>query len=107
MNKVVLIGRLTRDPLLKYVGEDVAVGSFTLAVDRDYVSADGDNEADFIPVVTWRKVAENCADYLKKGSLVGIAGRIQVRSYEKDDERRWVTEIVADSVKFLDKRQGC
>ncbi|MCR3923073.1 MAG: single-stranded DNA-binding protein [Firmicutes bacterium] len=105
MNKVILIGRLTRDPLLKHVGDDeVAVSNFTVAVDRNYAGGDGGNEADFLPVVAWRKLAENCHEYLKKGSLVGVEGKMQVRSYEKDDERRWVTEVVAEHVKFLDKK---
>ena len=107
MNKVILIGRLTRDPVKNFVGDDeVAVTNFTLAVDRDYSNEDGSTEADFLPVVAWRKLAEVCAEHLGRGSLVAVDGKIQVRSYEKDDERRWVTEIVAERVKFLSKKNS-
>lgn len=105
MNKVVLIGRLTRDPELRYTaGGGVAVTTFTLAVDRPFTNQQGEREADFIKIVTWRKLAEVCANNLNKGRLVGVSGRLQVRSYDTQEGlRRWVTEVVADEVKFLDK----
>lgn len=107
MNKVVLIGRLTRDPELRYTASGVAVCSFTLAVDRGFSSRDGDSQADFIPIVTWRKVAETCGKYLSKGRLVAVAGRIQVRNYEaQDGTRRYVTEVVGDEVRFLGRNTG-
>ena len=106
MNKVILIGRLTKDLEIKYVGEGTAVANFTLAVDRPFKNQQGERETDFIPIVVWRKQAENCANYISKGSLVALEGRMEVRSYEKDGQRRWVTEVVADNVRFLDKRES-
>lgn len=110
MNKVVLIGRLTKDPELKYTpGSGNAVTTITLAVDRRF-SKDGQREADFIPVVIWGKSAESTAQYMAKGRLLAVQGRIQTRSYEaKDGGRRYVTEVVAEEVKFLewgDKRES-
>ena len=103
MNKVVLIGRLTSDPTLKYTpGAGTAVTTVTLAVDRRY-SKEEKKEADFIPVVIWGKSAESTAQYMKKGLLMGVAGRIQARSYEATDGsgKRYVTEVVAEEIKFL------
>lgn len=110
MNKTVLIGRLTKDPELKYTpGNGTAVTTITLAVDRRY-SKDEKKEADFIPVVIWGKSAESTAQYMKKGLLMGVAGRIQTRSYEaKDGGKRYATEVVAEEIKFLqwgDKQQS-
>lgn len=98
MNKVVLIGRLTKDPELKFTpGTGNAVTTLTLAVDR-YNTKTGQKEADFIPVVIWGKTAESVANYLKKGSQAAISGRIQTRSYDaKDGTKRYVTEVVADA----------
>lgn len=103
MNKVVLIGRLTKDPELKYTpGAGTAVVSVTVAVDRRF-SKDGQKEADFIPVVIWGKSAESTAQYVSKGKLISISGRIQTRSYEaKDGGRRYITEVVAEEVKFIE-----
>ena len=103
MNKVVLIGRLTKDPELKYTpGSGTAVTTLTLAVDRRF-SKDNQKEADFIPVVVWGKSAESTAQYMAKGRLMGVSGRIQTRSYEaKDGGRRYVTEVVAEEVQFLE-----
>jgi single-strand DNA-binding protein len=107
LNKVVLIGRLTRDPELRYTANGVAVCTFTLAVDRGFSGRDGDNQADFIPIVTWRKIAETSGKYLAKGRLVAVAGRIQVRNYEtQDGQRRYVTEVVGDEVRFLGRNTG-
>ena len=105
LNRVILIGRLTRDPELKYTPNGTAVASFTLAVDRSFTNAQGERETDFVPIVVWQKQAENCANYLGKGSLAAVDGRMQVRNYDdKDGIRRWVTEVVADNVRFLDRR---
>lgn len=103
MNKVVLIGRLTKDPDLRFTaGKGTAVASFTIAVDRRFKTP-GQPEADFIPVVVWGKQAEATANYMSKGKLISVSGRIQTRSYEaKDGTRRYVTEIVADEVQFLE-----
>ena len=102
INKVVIIGRLTKDPELKYTpGAGTAVTTVTLAVDRIY-SKEGKKEADFIPVVIWGKSAESTAQYMKKGLLMGVSGRIQTRSYEaKEGGKRYVTEVVAEEIKFL------
>ncbi len=102
MNHVVLIGRLTRDPELRYTPNGVAVVTFDLAVDRPMLNQQGQREADFIRIVAWQKQAENCANYLKKGSQTAVQGRLQIRSYEaQDGQRRWVTEVVANNVQFL------
>jgi len=105
LNQVVLIGRLTRDPELRYTpGNGVPVATFTLAVDRPFTNQQGDREADFINIVTWRKLAENCANYLKKGSLAAVTGRLQIRSYDDNQGiRRKTSEVVADDVRFLDR----
>lgn len=105
LNQIVLIGRLTRDPELRYTaGSGVAVASFTLAVDRPFTNQQGEREADFVSIVTWRKLAENCASYLKKGSLAAVTGRLQIRSYDDSQGiRRKVAEVVADNVRFLDR----
>lgn len=104
MNKVFLIGRLTRDPELKFTpGTGNAVATFSLAVDRNYVGQSGQREADFINIVCWRKLAEHVANNLGKGRLVAVSGRIETRSYQaQDGSKRYVTEVVADEVKFLD-----
>ena len=105
MNRVVLVGRLTADPELRYTQGGVAVANFTLAVDRPFRSQSGDRETDFIKVVVWRKQAENCGNYLNKGAMAGIDGRLQIRSYEdRDGQRRWVAEVVGDNVQFLSQR---
>lgn len=102
MNKTVLIGRLTKDPELKYTpGNGTAVTTITLAVDRRFTK-DNQKEADFIPVVIWGKSAEATAQHMKKGLLMGVSGRIQTRSYEaKEGGKRYVTEVVAEEIKFL------
>lgn len=103
LNKWIGIGRLTRDPELRYTPSGVAVCTFTLAVDRPFTNQDGDREADFINIVTWRSLAENCANYLRKGRLTAVEGRLQIRNYENSEGRRvYVSEIVADNVRFLE-----
>lgn len=107
LNSVVLVGRLTKDPELRYTNNSKAVASFTLAVDRPFTNQQGEREADFIPIVVWGKAAENCTNYLVKGSLVAVEGRMQVRNYEnKEGKRVYVTEVVAENVRFLDKKNG-
>ena len=101
MNKAILIGRLTRDPELIKTNTDLSVCKFTLAINRNFKDKDGNEQTDFIPIVVWRNQAENCAKYLKKGSQCAVTGTIQTRSYDKDGEKRYVTEIVADNVEFL------
>ncbi len=107
MNKAVLIGRLTKDPEIRYLTSGTAVTTFTVAVSRNYTNTQGDRQADFIPIVVWRNLAETCAKFLAKGRLVAVLGRIQTRSYEgKDGQRRYATEVVADEVQFLDGSSG-
>ncbi|MBW7475645.1 single-stranded DNA-binding protein [Paenibacillus oenotherae] len=108
LNRVILIGRLTKDPEMRYTPAGVAVTQFTLAVDRPFSSGQGEREADFIPIVTWRQLAETCANYLRKGRLTAVEGRIQVRNYENNEGKRvYVTEIIADNVRFLESnREG-
>lgn len=106
INRVVLVGRLTRDPEMKYTQSGIAVTRFTLACDRPFTGQDGKREADFIDCVVWRKQAENVAQYLKKGSLAGVEGRLQISSYEdKEGQRRYRAEVVADSVRFLESKK--
>lgn len=107
MNRVVLVGRLTKDPELRYTPNGVPVATFTLAVNRTFTNQQGEREADFINCVVWRRQAENVANFLKKGSLAGIDGRIQTRNYEAQDGRRvYVTEVLAESVQFLEPRSA-
>jgi single-strand DNA-binding protein len=107
INSVVLVGRLTKDPELKYTQGGVAVTRFTLAVNRPFSNQQGQREADFVNCVTWRKQAENMANFLRKGSLTGIEGRIQTSNFEgKDGNRVFMTEVVADSVQFLEPRSA-
>lgn len=104
LNKVVLIGRLTRDPEMRTTTSNVSVTTFTLAVDRRFTNQQGEREADFIPVVTWRSLAEVCHRYLAKGRLVAVSGRMQVRTYDDNaGQRRYITEVVADEVQFLER----
>ena len=104
LNKSILIGRLTRDPEVKYIPSGKAVCTFTLAVDRNFNNAQGEKEADFIPCVVWDKLAELCGKFLSKGRLTAVSGRIQTRTYETSDgTKRYITEIVADEVQFLER----
>ncbi len=106
MNKVFLIGRLTRDPELRYTGNNTAVASFTIAVNRTYTNQAGEREADFIPVVVWRRQAESVKNYLSQGSQVAVEGRLQVRNYDdQNGQRRYVTEVIADSVEFIGSKR--
>lgn len=103
LNRVVLIGRLTKDPELRFTPSGVATATFTLAVERPFTNQQGEKEADFINIVTWRKLAETSANYLAKGRLTAVEGRVQVRNYEnKEGIRVYVTEINSDNVRFLE-----
>lgn len=107
LNRVVLIGRLTKDPELRYTPNGVAVASFTLAVDRNYKNNQGEKETDFIPCVVFRQLAELCANYLAKGKLAAVDGRIQVRSFDgQDGQKRWVTEVLGENVRFLSPKDS-
>ncbi|MFC6314436.1 single-stranded DNA-binding protein [Lapidilactobacillus achengensis] len=105
INNVVLVGRLTKDVELRYTGNGIAVGTFTMAINRSFTNAQGEHEADFIQCVIWRKSAENFANFTHKGSLVGIQGRIQTRNYENQQGQRvYVTEVVADNFSLLEPK---
>jgi len=107
LNRIILIGRLTKDPELRYTPNGRAVAGFTLAVDRPFKNQQGEREADFINIVVWGNQAENCANYLAKGKLAAVDGRLQIRSFEgQDGQRRWVTEVVADTVRFLSPKSS-
>ncbi|WP_270693146.1 single-stranded DNA-binding protein [Enterococcus malodoratus] len=105
INNVVLVGRLTKDPDLRYTANGTGVATFTLAVNRNFTNQDGNREADFINCVIWRKSAETLANYARKGTLLGVIGRIQTRSYENQQGQRvYVTEVVAENFKLLESR---
>ena len=113
LNKVVLIGRLTKDPKARVLTSGSSVTTFTLVVDRNFKTRDGERGTDFIPIVAWGKTAELCGQYLSKGRQTAIAGRIQTRSYEANDgTKRYITEVVAEEVNFLgskadNKKSNC
>ena len=105
INNVVLVGRTTKDPELRYTPSNVAVATFSLAVNRTFKDANGERETDFINCVIWRQQAENLANWAKKGALIGITGRIQTRSYENQQGQRvYVTEVVAENFQMLESR---
>ncbi len=105
MNKCFFIGNLTRDPELQQTGSGVSLCRFSIAVNRAYANANGERETDFINIVAWRGLAENCGKFLTKGSKVCVVGQMQNRSYEdKDGNKRYVTDIVAEDVEFLNSR---
>ena len=105
MNKIVILGRLTKDPDVKYVASGKAVATFTMAVDRPFLGQDGKREADFIPVVIWGKTAELVGNSCAKGHRLLVEGRLQIRSYDgKDGNRHWVTEIIANNVEFVERK---
>ena len=107
INRTVLVGRLTKDPELRRTANEIPVATFTLAVNRPFTSRGGERDTDFIPCVVWRRQAENVERYLSKGSLVGVEGRIQTRTYDDaDGNRKYITEIVCDSVQFLEPRSA-
>ncbi|TNF07104.1 MAG: single-stranded DNA-binding protein [Bacillota bacterium] len=104
MNRVILVGRITKDPEVKTTQSNIPVVSFTLAVNRQFADQSGERQADFIQCVVWRKQAENLARFVKKGALLGVEGRIQTRQYEADNGTRYITEVVCDSVQFLESK---
>ena len=107
MNKILLIGRLTKDPELRYTQSGTAVASFTLAVNRSFANQNGEREADFINCVAWQKAAEFVSQYFKKGQQMALEGRLQVRSYDDNNgQRRWVTEVVTEKVEFVGSKNG-
>jgi single-strand DNA-binding protein len=106
INQVILVGRLTRDPELRVTKEGNSVVNVTLAVNRNFRNQKGEIEADFVNCIIWRKLAENLSLYCKKGALVGITGRIQSRTFESEGKKKYVTEVIAESVRFLDSNKS-
>lgn len=107
INSVNLVGNLARDPELRYTPSGLAITTFTVAVNRPFLNQEGQREADFIRIVTWRKLAENCANYLTKGKMVAVEGRLQIRSYETPEgEKKYMTEVVASNVQFMSPPGG-
>src|SRR5690625_4299515 len=107
LNRVVLVGRLTRDPDLRYTPNGIAVANFNIACNRPFRNQQGEQEADFINCVVWRKTAENLANYMKKGSMIGVDGRVQTRSYEGQDGKMvYGTEVLAESIEFIESRSA-
>lgn len=107
INNLTLVGRLTKDPDLKYTGNGIAVATFTLAVNRNFTNQSGEREADFINCVIWRKPAETLANYAKKGVLIGVTGRIQTRSYDNQQGQKvYVTEVIADNFQLLESKKA-
>lgn len=104
MNRVMLVGRLTIKPELRYTGSNLPYARFLVAVNRTFTNSQGQREADFINVVVWRKQAENVCNFLDKGSLVSVEGRLQTSTYEVNGEKRYRVEVVADSVQFLESK---
>lgn len=105
INRTVLVGRLTKDPEIRYTQSGMAVANFTMAVNRQFTNANGEREADFISCIVWKKAAENFCNFTHKGSLVGIDGRIQTSSYEKEGQRVYATQVVVDSFSLLEPKQ--
>lgn len=107
INTVALTGRLTRDPELRYTNSSIAVVQFILAVDRTFTNANGEKEADFIQIVAWRKTAELVANNTKKGTLIGVSGRVQTRNYQDNDGKTvYITEVVMDNLTFLESKNS-
>ena len=105
MNKIILLGRLTKDPEVRYTQSGKVVAQFTLAVDRPFAGANGQKEADFIPVVIWGKSAELVGNSLSKGQRALVEGRVQIRSYDANDgSKRWVTEVIADRFEYIERK---
>ena len=105
MNKVILIGRLTRDPELRYTGNNTPVATFSLAVNRPFTNQNGEREVDFINCIVWRKLAETVKNYLSQGSQVAVEGRIQTRRYQNNKgENKYITEILVENIEFLESK---
>ena len=105
MNRIILLGRLVRDPEIRYTSTNKVVCQFTIAVDRPFPNQDGQREADFVPIVIWGKQAEVCGNNLSKGQRVLVEGRLQIRSYEgKDGSQKYVTEVIADHFDFIERK---
>lgn len=105
MNNVILLGRLVKDPEVKYTNTGKVVAMFTLAVERPYAGADGKHECDFIPCVLWGKSAEAVGNYVHKGQRLLVEGRLQIRAYESNGSKRWVTEVILNRFEFVERKE--
>ena len=101
LNNVVLVGRMTKDPELRYTPNNQAVATFSLAVNRNFKGQNGEREADFINCVAWEKTGETIAEYFRKGSQIGVQGRLSVRSYEQNGENKWIAEVIVEKFDFI------
>ena len=106
LNKIILIGRLTQDPELKYTTNGHAVTRMTIAVNRNYKDNEGKKKVDFIPIIIWNKLAEIVAEHMKKGKLISASGSLEIRSYMQEGDKRYIAEVIADDIKFLDKKES-
>lgn len=106
LNRIILIGRATKDPELRYLPNGTATATYTLAVDRPFTNANGNKETDFINIVVWKQLAETVANYLKKGRLNAVEGRLQIRRWESENGTKYITEVVADNVRFLESNSS-
>ncbi len=106
LNQIVIVGRLVKDPELRETETGKKVTNITLAVPRSYKNVNGEYDTDFIDCTLWTGVAENTSEYCKKGDLLGVKGRVQTRSYEKDDDKKYVTEVIAEKVTFLTSKKA-
>ena len=106
MNKIILIGNLTKDPELSQTNNGIAYCKMSIAVNRDFANANGERQADFFNIMTWRGLAENCKKYLSKGKKIAVSGRVETRTYEQDGVKKYMTEVIADDIEFLSPRSA-
>ena len=106
LNRIILIGRLTQDPDLKYTVNGNAVVRMTIAVDRNYKDKEGKKKVDFIPIIAWNKLAEIVSQYMVKGKLISVAGSMEIRDYTIEGDKRYIAEVIAEDIKFLDKKEN-
>lgn len=106
LNKIILIGRLTADPEMRYTTNGNAVTRMTLAVDRNYKDVNGDKKVDFIPVIAWKKLAEIVAEYMRKGKLISVVGALEIRSYDDNGMKKYIAEVNASDIRFLEKKDN-
>lgn len=106
MNKILLIGNLTKDPELSQTNNGIAYCKMSIAVNRDFANANGERQADFFNIMTWRGLAENCKKYLSKGKKIAVSGRVETRTYEQDGVKKYMTEVIADDIEFLSPKSA-
>jgi len=106
LNKIILIGNLTKDPELSQTANGVAYCKMSIAVNRDFTNANGERQADFFNIMTWRGLAENCKKYLSKGKKIAVSGRVETRTYEQDGVKKYMTEVIADDIEFLSPKSA-